>query len=157
MHFNKQYDDKQWKAQIQLANSMFSEGGIEPSIEHYQEAINIAKQLFIEFQETEPVPDALTPVVVISYINLAECWSVLNKKKEQILCLIEVYDYLKTILKDSSISYVFLHQVYEGLSKVYLELCICFKEIDAHEILYETEEDFSELTLLYQSQSNSIH
>lgn len=157
MYKQKQYDDKPWKVQIQLANDVFSQGDIAPSIKHYQKALVIAQQLFIEYQHASPLPDALIPVLVIPSINLAECWKTLNKKKEQIKCLIEAYDYLKGVLNNRSISLALYHQIYAGLSKIYMELCFCFKSIDADDLLQKTEEDFAELSKSYQLQSCIVH
>jgi hypothetical protein len=47
--------------------------------------------------------------------------------------------------------------IWRGGGKIYLELCLCFKEIDAHEILYETKADFVELSMLYQTRADVIH
>jgi tetratricopeptide (TPR) repeat protein len=157
MQHYKQYDDSQWRVQIKLANSVFSEGNLEPSAQHYQSALDIAKQLFTEFKMVEPLPETLTHTLVISYLNLADCWAAQNKKKEQIHCLIEIYDYLKSLLNDISTSQALSNQAYGGASKTYLELCFCFKEIDAYEILFEIEEDFAELSMIYQAQSSIIH
>ncbi|MCF6205182.1 MAG: hypothetical protein L3J59_16215 [Methylococcaceae bacterium] len=153
----KQYDENLWKIQIKLANSMFAEGNVIPSIQHYHLALNIAKQLFIDFKTTEPLPDTLTHIVVISYLNLSDCWASQNNKKKQIHSLIESYDFLKTILNDHSKSAELCLQVYGGLSKIYLELCHCFKEIEADELLHKTEDDFLHLTALYQTQLEVIH
>ncbi len=154
---SKQYDENLWKIQMKLANSLFAEGSVVPSIQHYELALSIAKQLFFDFKTTKPLPDTLTHILVISYLNLADCWASQNNKKKQIHSLIESYDFLKTILNDHSISAVLCLQVYDGLSKIYLELCNCFKEIEAYELLHKTEEDFSHLTALYQTQLDVIH
>lgn len=157
MYHQKTYNDNHWKLQIQLANSVFAEGNLASSVHHYQYALTIAKQLFIEFQIVEPLPETLTHTLVISYLNLADCWAAQNKKKQQILCLIESYDFLKALIKDHSISQSLRHQTYSGVRKVYSELCLCFKEIDASDLLYKTEEDYSELSMLYQAQLCVIH
>lgn len=157
MSTQKQYDDEPWKMKIQFANSVFDEGKIVLSTQLYQAALGIAKQLFIDFKSTEPLPDALTPVLVTTYLNLADCWAAQNNKKEQILCLVEIYDFLKGTLSDRSISRPLSQQVYAGVSKIFLELCLYFKENDTQQILEKTEEDFSELSLRYQSQSSEIH
>jgi len=157
MSIQKQYDDEQWKIKIQLANSAFAEGEIILSTQLYQDALGVAKQLFIDFKNTEPVPDALIPVLVITYLNLADCWAAQYKKKEQILCLVEIYDFLKDNICDQSISQELSEQIYAGVSKIFLDLCLYFKEIDAQHMLKKTEEDFAELSLLYQSQTCAIH
>ncbi|MCK5829878.1 MAG: hypothetical protein KAH20_06205 [Methylococcales bacterium] len=157
MSHQKQYDDNQWKVQIKLANSIFSEGNVDTSIQHYQSALIIAKKLFTEFQSREPLPETLTHSLVISYLNISSCWAAQNKKKEQILCLIEAYDFLKVILDNQLTSQSLSHQVFDGVRKIYLELCLCFKEIEAHEILYKTEQAFTELSLLHQLRSCIVH
>ena len=157
MEFKKQYDDKQWKMKLRFANNIFNNGDKTLSAVHYQAATDIAMHLFLEFKNTAPLPDALTPVLVVSYLNMADCWSAQHKKKEQILCLIEIYDFLRIILRDHSISQTLYQQVFDGFSKIYLELCLCFKEINAQKELRKVEEDFTELSLLYQSHLCTIH
>ncbi len=162
MNEKKQYDDSQWRIKIEFANKVFNKGELDLSVQHYQVAIKMGQKLFSDYQHIEPLPDALTPVLVVSYLNLADCWAKQHKKKEQILCLIEIYDFLKTILNDSTASPALAQQTYNGLSKIFLELCICFKAIDAQQELLKTEENFSELSTLYQSQqyrhqSNTLH
>ncbi len=157
MKYQKRYDDKHWKTQIQLANSVFSEGKWMPSIMHYKVALNIAKQLFQEYKNATPLPNALTPALVVSCLNLAECWAVQNKKSEQILCLIDCYDFLKSTLKEHATSKALSQQVYEGLSKTYLDLIVCLKDIEAEQIIAKTDEDFYELTMLHQSKLCVIH
>ena len=157
MHYQKTYDDKQWKIQIKLANSMFYKGDITPSLHHYQTALSIARQLFSDFQTAQYLPETLTHTLVISYLNLSDCWAAQNEKKEQICCLIESYDFFKKILNGHSASQALLYQAHEGVGKIYLELCLCLKEIDAYEMLHEIEQDFSELSTIYQTQSCVIH
>lgn len=157
MKHQKKHDDKQWKKKVQLANKLFNSGDKVPSVQHYQDAIDIAMQLFTEFKKTTPLPGSLTPALVISYLNLADCLATQNKKKEQILCLIEIYDFLKATLMDHSISQKLNQQVYDGISKIYLDLCICFKTIDAQKELLTTKEDFTELSTTYQLKTCTIH
>lgn len=156
-----QYDDSQWRMKTQFANKVLNEGDRNLSAKHYQIAIDMGKKLFFDYKNNDPLPDALTPVLVVSYLNLAECWAVQYKKKEQILCLIEIYDFLKLILKDKSTSPALSKQTYEGTSKVFIELCACFKAIEAQRELIKTKEDFTELSAFYQSQhvfqSTAIH
>lgn len=151
MNNYKQYDDSQWRMKTQFANKVFNEGDRRSSVKHYQVAVDMGKQLFLDYKNIDPLPDALTPVLVVSYLNLADCWAVQHKKKEQILCLIEIYDFLKDIVRDPSVSPSLLKQVYEGLSKVFIDLCACFRGIEAIQELTTTEKDFSELSILYQS------
>ena len=157
MKLEKQYDDKPWKMKVQFANNLFNNGDKASSARHYQTAIYIATQLFVEFKNTTPLPDALTPVLVVSYLNLADCWAGQSKKKEQILCLIEIYDILKSGLTDHSISQALKRQMLDGISKIYLELCLCFKAIDAQKELLKTQEDYTELSSLYQIGSCTVH
>ncbi len=157
MEHQKQYNDESWKATIKRANKAFSEGNFTPSFQYSQTALSIAQQLFIEYKNATPLPDSLTAVLVISYLNLADCWAAQNNKKKQILCLIEIYDYLKAMLSKHSISPALSHQLYGGANKIHLELCFCFKAIGAQQILKKTDEDFAELTTLYQSQICTIH
>ncbi len=157
MKLGKQYDDKPWRMKVQLANNLFNNGKKASSTQHYKAAILIATQLFIKFKNTDPLPNELTPVLVISYLNLADCWAAQNKKKEQILCLIEIYDILKVGLTGHSVSQVLRQQLFDGISKIYLEISLCFKTIDAQKELLKTEEDFAELSSLYQSASCTIH
>ena len=95
--------------------------------------------------------------MIISYMNLADCWGAQHKKKEQIHCLIESYDFLKALLSDHSEPQSLHHQAYSGVNKIYLELCFCFKEISADGIINQIEDDFAELSLLYQAQSSVAH
>lgn len=157
MNYQKKYDDQPWKTKVQLANKAFLEGNIAPSFQHSKMALNMAQQLFMEYKSANPLPDSLTAVLVISYLNIADCWAAQNKKKEQILCLIEIYDHLKSMLSGHPISQALSHQLYGGASKVYLELCTCFQEINAQKILKQTEEDFEILTTVYQAQTYTIH
>lgn len=157
MDHQKTYNDQLWRDKIQLANKAFSAGEITPSIQHSLTALRIAQQLFIEYKSANPLPDSLTAVLVISYLNIADCWAAQHKKKQQVLCLIEIYDYLKAMLCDHSISPALSHQIYGGASKIYLELSICLKEIDAQQILKKAEKDFAALTTLYQAQLSTIH
>lgn len=157
MSYPKIYDETQWKIQIQLANSVFSRGYVEPSTQHYQSALSTAKQLFNEFKSVTPLPDTLIHIMIISYMNLADCWGAQHKKKEQIHCLIESYDFLKALLSDHSEPQSLHHQAYSGVNKIYLELCFCFKEISADGIINQIEDDFAELSLLYQAQSSVAH
>lgn len=148
----EKFDDYHWRMQIQLANKVFNEGDHTSSVMHYQAALAMGKKLFSDYKNMNPLPDPLTPVLVVSYLNLAECWAMQHKKKEQILCLIEIYDFLKHILRSHPESPALIKQAYEGLSKIFIELCMCFKDIDAKQQLVTTEEDFSELSKLFQSQ-----
>ncbi len=152
MKNQQKFDDSQWRMKIKFANEVFNQGDRSSSLQHYQIAIDMGKQLFSDYKNIAPLPDALTPVLVISYLNLAECLSAQNKKKEQILCLIEIYDFLKTIIRDYSTSPALVKQAYEGVSKVFIDLCACFRAIEAQRELAKTEEDFTELSILYQSQ-----
>jgi len=157
MKLQNQFDDKQWQDELKYANRVFNQGKKASSVRYYQAAIDIAMQLFSEFKKSQTLPDALTPVLVVSYLNLADCWGAQNKKTKQILCLIEIYDLLKVVLNDYSISQALSRQVYDGVNKVFIELCLCFKAIDAQQELLKTQEDFAELTLLYQSQLCTVH
>ena len=142
---------------LQFANRIFNNGDLASSARYYHVVIDIAMQLFLEFKSTTPLPRTLTPTLVVSYLNLSDCWEAQSKKKEQILCLIEIYDFLKNTLADHSTSYALNQQVYEGISKIYLELCFCFKKINALYELEQTEKDFAELPMFYQLQSDSVH
>ncbi len=157
MRHEQRYNDQPWKDEIKQANKAFSAGEITPSFRHSQAALRIAQQLFNEYKSTHPLPESLTAALVISYLNIADCWAAQHKKKQQILCLIEIYDYLKAMLCDPDITPALSHQIYGGASKIYLELCFCFKKIDAQQILKKTEEDFSTLSSLYQAQISTIH
>jgi hypothetical protein len=158
MNNQNQYDDSQWRIKIQFANRIFNNGDRASSVQHYQVAIDMGKRLFIDYKNIDPLPDALTPVLVVSYLNLADCWAVQNKKKEQILCLIEIYDFLKVIINDHFSSPALTKQAYEGVSKIFVDLCACFREIGAQQELGVAEKDYSELSVLYQSllHSNQI-
>jgi hypothetical protein len=116
----KQYNDNKWKIKIQLANSVFAGGNFAPSVQHYESALTIAKQLFIEFQASEPLPETLPHTLVISYLNLADCWAAQNKKGQQIHCLIKIYDFLKAKLKDHSVSHALCQQVYGGVGEKFI-------------------------------------
>ena len=120
----RQYDDSQWRLKIQFANKVFNEGDKISSVKHYEVAIDMGKQLFMDYKNIDPLPDALTPVLVVSYLNLADCWAVQHKKKEQILCLIEIYDFLKEIVRDPSVSPSLLKQVYNALL-YHIKLTVC--------------------------------
>lgn len=157
MNHQKRYNDQPWKDKIRLANKAFSSGEITPSFQHSLTALRIAQQLFTEYKSANPLPDSLTAALVISYLNIADCWAAQHKKKQQVLCLIEIYDYLNAMLCDHSITPALSHQVYGGASKVYLELCLCLKEIDAQQILKKAEKDFAALTTLYQAQLSMVH
>ncbi len=157
MKQEKRYNDQPWKDKIILANKAFSAGEITPSFVHSLTALRIAQQLFNEYKSTNPLPYSLTAALVISYLNIADCWAAKHKKKQQILCLIEIYDYLKAMLCNPGITSALSHQIYGGASKIYLELCICFKEIDAQQLLQKTENDFATLSTLYQAQLRTLH
>lgn len=152
MNNQQQYDDSQWRNKLQLAHKIFNKGDKALSIQHYQVVIGMANQLFNEYKNMKPLPEELTPALVVSYLNLADCWAALHNKKEQILCLTEIYDYLKTILSDSSASPALVKQAYEGVSNLFIELCTCFRDMNARRELKEMEVGFSELSITYQTQ-----
>lgn len=156
MSIQQQYDDEQWKMEMHDANSAFAEGKTEHAIQLYQAALGTAKQLFIDYKNTEPLPDALTPVLVISYLNLADCWASHNKK-DQIYCLVEVYDFLKDTLRDPFISIALSQQIYEGLTKVFPKTCLYFKENGGQQMLENIENNFAELSRNHQSQVSVFH
>lgn len=144
--YPKQYDDRQWKQAIQLANEAFNGSNPNLAFQHYLKALFIAKQLFTEFQDTQPLPDALTPVLVISYLNLAHAWLRQGNQPEQQACLLEVYEYLVGVLEAPATSTALRQQVYQGLSKVYFELCVCLEKANDLQALAQIHTGFSLLT-----------
>lgn len=162
MKNQKQYDDSQWRTKIKFANKVFNQGDRVLSAQYYQVAIDMGQKLYVDYKNMEPLPDALTPMLVVSYLNLSDCWAEQNKKKEQLLCLIEVYDFLREIVHHKSSSLALIKQAYQGLSKVFIELCTCFRDIDAQQILLKVEKNFSELSVFYQdllthNKSETVH
>ena len=145
----KLYDDSQWKQQIELANDAFRASHIGVSFRHYLNALFIAKQLFVEFQHHEPLPDALTPVLVISYLNLSTAWAQQGNRQEERACLLEIYDHLLGVLEGDTVSDALQRQVYQGLSKVHYEQCAYLKKNSDLRALERKKKDFSTLTDAY--------
>ena len=79
----KKYNDELWKNKIKLANEDFSAGDISPSFKHSKAALRIAQKLFTDYKSATPLPGSLTAVLVISYLNIADCWAAENKKKNK--------------------------------------------------------------------------
>lgn len=157
MTMQRQSNDKHCRKVEQHLDKVYNEGNKAPPIRYYQVALDIARQLFVEFKDSQPLPDALTSILVASYLNLAESWGAQNKEKEQILCLIEIYNLLSVILNDHSITQSLSSQAFDGINKIFAELCICFKKMDAQQELARMEEGFAELSLQYQSQLYALH
>ena len=157
MNIQKHYDDSLWIAQTQSANDAFNSGDLALSNRLYQAALEIAKQIFIDFRHSDPVPNTLTPVLVVAYFNLADCWAAQNENEKQQECLIEIYDMLKIILNTHTLSHALDEQVHIGINKVFFEICISFKDCKNKKIFNEIEIDFAELSKFYSLDTNLIH
>jgi len=138
------YCAKKWVKQIQLANNAFAEGRIEQATHLYKIALTISKQAFINHRYTNSFPGSLTPAMIVSYMDLANCWAAQGKKREQVCCLTEIYDFLKESLSDLLISDVLRQQLYTGLGKVFLELRKCFEEMGETQMNQAMGKDFSQ-------------
>jgi hypothetical protein len=151
------FDASQWIEQTQLANQNFAKDNLALACQQYLETQNLAKKLFIHFKRYQPVPNALTPILVISYLNLADCRARQNRKKEQVKCLFEIYNFLKKILSESLVSEELSQQIYQGISKIHPDLCLCLKQLNNQEKLAHLEADFSTITIIYQAQTWAVH
>lgn len=151
------FDARQWEAKTKHANYTFAKNNLPLAYQLYLETLAIAKQLFSQFKNYHPVPSALTPILVISYLNLADCRARQQQKTEQISNLFEIYSFLKHMFTDSLISEELSQQIYQGVSKIHSDLCLCLKRNGSQEELAQLKADFSVITTTYQAQTWALH
>ena len=157
MKIQKPFDDENWRQNMHLANTVFETGDFSLSLHHYHLALGIAKQLFKEFRRASPLPDALTPLLVVSYLNLADCWAAKNNYQEQGRYLTEISEFLKECSKGGFNSTALSEQIISGMDQVHVALCCYLQKIGDQPMLEKIEMDFANLSAHYYDQANVIH
>ena len=151
------FDPQQWVEKTQRANLTFADNKLALAYQQYLDTHKIAQQLFSQFKSFHPIPDSLTPILVISYLNIADCRAKQNKKKEQINCLFEIYIFLKNMFSEPLISEDLRLQIFQGIHKVHPEICLCLRRSEDREELKKINADFSKITTIYQTQTWDFH
>jgi len=157
VHKQASYSANKWLEKIQLANRLFDSGDIEQSIIIYRAALLIAKQSFNQYKNTSPLPSGLTPSLVVSYLDLAECWSVQKNNARQIECLFEIHVFLKHALNDLSNSDSLRHQLFTGYNKVFFEMQHCLNKMKQQNLLKKNKPRVNHYPAANQAYSNTIH
>jgi hypothetical protein len=122
------FNDMQWQHETTMGNYLLKTHQNLMAMKHYKAALSIAKTLFTKYQSEIRPPDSLVPIVVISYLNLADFWDVQEKCTNQKNCLIHAFDYLVNAFDNVQSSGKFRDHICLGLNKIYPELIICLQQ-----------------------------
>lgn len=153
MSDSKVFSDADWKNETKLGNEYFSTKNYAQAHHHYKEAQALARQLFAKFKDAEPLPDGLTPILVISYLNLSEYWAEQGSSLEQKDFLLEIYNLLVKLLNNQEASNALYEQICQGLTKTYEEICRYFKSNNDLLALTRTRDEY--MALISTGQRNN--
>lgn len=155
MTSSKIFSDDDWKKETKLGNAYFSKKDYPPAYEHYKQAQALAQKLYTKFKDSEPLPNGLTPILVISYLNLSDYWAEQRRTSEQKDCLLEIYNLLSKQLNSNDASEVLYEQICQGLTKIYEEICHFFKSNNETLALIRVKAEY--MTLVATGQHNLKH
>lgn len=122
------FNDVQWQHETTMGNYFLKTKQSLLAMKHYKAALAIAKTLFAEYQSEIRTTDSLVPIVVISYLNLADFWNVQEKSTNQKNCLIHAFDFLVNAFDNVQSSDKLRNHISLGLNKIYPELIICLQQ-----------------------------
>ncbi|PCJ32721.1 MAG: hypothetical protein COA90_01980 [Gammaproteobacteria bacterium] len=131
------FNDMQWKHETIMGNYAFKRNQGLISVTHYKAALKIAKHLFSQYEDQLPPPDSLVPILVISYLNLADFWAQQGKNNQQKNCLIHAFDYLICKLNNLKSADHLHNHICSGIDKIYPELMLCLQDCQRLDILEE--------------------
>lgn len=122
------FNDMQWQHETTMGNYFLKTKQNLLAMKHYKAALAISKTLFSQYQSEIRTTDSLVPIVVISYLNLADFWGVQEKSTNQKNCLIHAFDFLVNAFDNVQSSSKLREHISLGLNKIYPELIICLQQ-----------------------------
>lgn len=122
------FNNMQWQHETTMGNYLLKTEQSIMALRHYKEALQLSKSLFVKYKSKITSPDSLVPIVVISYLNLADYWEHQGKLTNQKNCLVHAFDYLIDAFDNPESSSSLRDYICQGLNKIYPELIICLQE-----------------------------